>query len=160
MTVQPGDEAPNFTAKVTDGENVDDFELEEVLGEGPVVLGFFPFAFTEVCENQMVDLKNRLEALEAEGAEVFGVSVDSPFALQRFHEDNGFGFSIISDYNREAVEAFGLTYDQLMGLEEPAKRATVVLDADGEVVWTWTTDDPGTKPDVQEIEDVVAKASA
>jgi peroxiredoxin len=157
MTVQAGDETPDFEAKVTDGDSVDDFRLADELGDGPVVLGFFPFAFTEVCENQMIDLKENLAALEDEGATVFGVSVDSPFALQRFHEDNGFGFPLVSDYNREAVEALGLTYDQLMGLEEPAKRSTLVLDDEGTVAWAWTTDDPGTKPDVAEIEGVVRK---
>lgn len=157
MTIQPGDEAPNFTAKVTDGEDVDAFELADVLGDGPVVIGFFPLAFTSVCENQMVDLKENLEALQSEGATVFGLSVDSPFALQRFHQDNGFGFELISDYNREAVEAFGLFYEDLMGLEKPAKRATVILNGDGEVAWSWSTDDPGQKPDIEEIKGVVGK---
>lgn len=158
MTIQPGDSAPDFEAKVTDGESVDDFQLSEAIGDGPTVIGFFPFAFTSVCENQMVDLKENLEALQEEGANVFGLSVDSPFSLQRFHQDNDFGFAIISDYNREAVEAFGLFYDELMGLEQPAKRSTVVIDEDGEVVWTWSTDDPGQKPDIEEIKGVVRKA--
>lgn len=160
MTIQPGDAAPDFTAKVTDGEDVDEFALADAIGDGPVVIGFFPLAFTSVCENQMTDLKENLETLQSEGATVFGLSVDSPFALQRFHQDNGFGFPLISDYNRDAVEAFGLFYEDLMGLEKPAKRATVVINDDGEVAWTWSTDDPGQKPEVDEIAQVVRKVSA
>lgn len=160
MTIQPGDQAPNFTAKVTDGETVDEFELSEHLGDGPVVIGFFPLAFTSVCENQMTDLKENLETLQAEGATVFGLSVDSPFALQAFHQENNFGFPLISDYNREAVDAFGLFYEDLMGLEKPAKRSTVILNENGDVAWTWTTDDPGQKPDIETVKSVVQKVAA
>ncbi len=157
MTVNPGDRAPSFSAKVTDGQAVADFELEQALGDGPVVFGFFPFAFTEVCEDQMADLRDSLEAFKDEGATVFGLSTDSPFSLQVFHQEHGFGFPLISDYNREAVESFGLFYDELMGLEKPAKRATVVLDAEGTVAWTWTTDDPEQKPEIDEIRSIVRK---
>lgn len=160
MTIQPGDQAPNFTAKVTDGDNVDDFELSDETGEAPLVIGFFPFAFTEVCENQMIDLKENLETLQAEGARVFGLSADSPFSLQVFHEKNDFGFPLISDYNREAVDAFGLFYEELMGLEKPAKRSTVIIDTDGTVAWTWSTDDPGQKPDIEEIKGVLSKVQS
>lgn len=157
MTISPGDEAPNFTAKVTDGDDVDDFELEDAIGDGPTVIGFFPFAFTGVCESQMSDLRDNLSELESEGADVYGLSVSSPFALEAWCKENEFGFPLIADWNREAVEAFGFEYEEMMGLERPAQRAAVVVNSQGEVEWTWTTEDPGDKPNVDEIENVVRK---
>ncbi|PSG97296.1 peroxiredoxin [Thermoplasmatales archaeon SW_10_69_26] len=158
-TIAPGEEAPNFTAKVTDGQDVDDFELAEEIGDGPVVIGFFPFAFTGVCENQMADLRDNLEDFEDAGASVYGASVASPFALQTWADENGFGFDLIADWNREATEAFGLEYDEMMGLERPAQRATVIIGSDGNVEWVWSTDDPGQKPDVDEVLGAVRKVN-
>ncbi|MDX1610915.1 MAG: redoxin domain-containing protein [Candidatus Thermoplasmatota archaeon] len=158
MTLNIGDKAPNFTALVTDGEDIEEFELENELGDGPVVLGFFPFAFTGTCEEQMCDLRDNLTELEQSGAKTFGLSVDSPFTLKVFHQQHDFGFPLVSDFNREAVEAYGLQYgDLIMGLEGPAKRACLVLDSDGTIIWSWSTDDPGQKPDIREIQGIVAK---
>lgn len=157
MTVSPGDEAPNFEAKVTDGDEIDDFQLSEALGDGPVVIGVFPFAFTGVCESQMSDLRDNLDDLEAEGASVYGLSVSSPFALEAWCDENAFGFPLIADWNREAVEAFGFEYEEMMGLERPAQRGAVVINSDGRVEWSWSTQDPGEKPDIEEIKGVVAK---
>ncbi len=156
-TVTPGDEAPNFAAKVTDGENVEEFELAEAIGDGPTVIGFFPFAFTGTCESQMADLRENLDELESQGATVFGLSVSSPFALQQWAAQEAFGFELIADWNREATEAFGFEYEELGGLERPAQRAAVILGSDGTVEWTWSTEDPGQKPDIDEILGAVQK---
>lgn len=155
--ITPGDEAPDFTAKVTDGEDVEEFQLSEVVGDGPVVIGFFPFAFTGVCGTQMAELDENLDELEAEDASVYGLSVSSPFALQAWTDENDFGFELIADWNREATQAFGFRYDEMMGLETPAQRATAIISSEGTVEWTWSTDDPGQKPDVEEILGAVRK---
>jgi peroxiredoxin len=149
--IAPGDEAPDFTAKVTDGDDVEDFSLSEALGDGPTVIGFFPFAFTGVCESQVADLNENLVELEDAGADVYALSVSSPFALQAWADENGFEVPLVADWNREAVAAFGFLYDEMMGLEQPAQRATAIISSEGTVEWTWTTDDPGQKPDVDEI---------
>lgn len=158
-TVSPGDDAPNFEAKVTDGEDVEDFELTEALGDGPTVIGFFPFAFTGVCGTQMAELNENLDEFEAEGADVYGLSVSSPFALQQWAEEAGFEFDLIADWNREATEAFGFEYDEMMGLERPAQRATAIISSEGTVEWTWSTDDPGEKPPIDEILGAVRKVN-
>jgi peroxiredoxin len=157
MTVASGDKAPNFKAKVAHGEDVDDFELDNEIGDGPIVIGFFPFAFTGVCESQMIDLQENLDDLEAEGADVYGLSVSSPFALGAWADAHDFDFPLIADWNREAVEAFGLEYDEMMGLERPAQRGAVIINSEGDVEWTWSTKDPGQKPDIDEILGAVRK---
>jgi len=155
--VTPGDTAPDFEAKVTDVEDVEDFTLSENLGDGPVVIGFFPFAFTGVCGQQMGDLRDNLDELTDEGATVYGLSVSSPFALQEWANQNEFDFELIADWNREATEAFGFEYDEMMGLQRPAQRAAVIINSEGDVEWTWSTKDPGQKPDIDEILGAVRK---
>lgn len=161
MTVQPGEAAPGFHAQVTDGREVHGFTLAEHLGEGaPIVLAFFPFAFTSVCEEQLLDLKRNLDALQEHDALVFGLSVDSPFTLRAYHQEHAFGFPLISDFNRQATEAYDLEHESLLGLDRPAKRATIVIAPDGTIAWAWITDDPEEKPSIDEILSVVRMTKA
>lgn len=157
MPLNPGDQAPNFTGKQVTAEELDEFELAEEIGDGPVVLGFFPFAFTGGCQKQMCDLRDNLAELEAAGAKAFGVSADSPFSLQAWHEANGFGFPLVSDFNGEGLEAFGVADDTILGLQHHAQRSCFILDDDGNVAWSWTTEDPSVTPDIEEIQQVVEK---
>lgn len=152
MTIEPGQPAPCFQAQVTDGHDVRPFDLEEALQqEAPIVLAFFPFAFTSVCREQLLDLKANLGALEDQGALVFGISVDSPYALRAYHRQHGFGYPLISDFNREAIDAYGLAHERLLGLDRPAKRATIVIAPDGTIALAWITQDPEEKPSIEEI---------
>ncbi len=156
MTVTPGEPAPNFTAMQVTADELDEFELADEIGDGPLVLGFFPFAFTGGCQQQMCDLRDNLAELEAAGAKAFGISGDTPFSLQVWHEENGFGFPLVSDLDREGIEAFGVADDTILGLPH-AQRACFILDNDGNVAWSWTTEDPSVTPDIEEIQQVLQK---
>lgn len=156
MTLTTGETAPTFRALATDGEGVTIFDLEEEIGDGPIVLGFFPFAFTGGCKAQMCDLRDNLAELDQVGAKAFGISVDSPFALKVWHNENGFNFPLVSDHDLEAIEAFGVRDDVILGMDH-AQRACFVLDNDGTVAWSWSTEDPSVTPDIEEIKGVVAK---
>ncbi len=160
MRVQIGDPAPRFEAQVTDGKNIQAFTMEHELAKNvPIVLAFFPFAFTGVCETQLLDLTRRIDALDEANARVFGVSVDSPFTLRTYHTELALEFPLISDFNREAIEAYDLAHDRLLGLQHPSKRATVIINPQGTIAWTWTTDDPEEKPRIDAIVQAVRKAN-
>jgi peroxiredoxin len=81
--VSTGDTAPTFTATYR-GSDHETLDLESYLGDGPVVLAFFPGAFTPPCTNEMVALQEHLDRFEDAGATVFGVSADSAFSLGAF----------------------------------------------------------------------------
>jgi peroxiredoxin len=153
-----GDTAPTFAATVGTSDH-EPFALDEHLGDGPVVLAFFPGAFTPPCTNEMTALQERIAELEDAGATVFGVSADSAFSLGAFREEHGIGFDLVSDMDREAIEAYDLEIDiPELGLHGIANRAVFVIDDAGTVTYSWVADDPTTEPDYDELVEAVRSA--
>ena len=137
----------------------EDFDLADHVGDGPVVLAFFPGAFTPPCTNEMVALQEHLGAFEAAGATVFGVSADSPFSQGAFREEHGIEFDLVSDTAGEVIREYGLEMDiPDLGLYGVADRAVFVLDDEGTVTYSWVADDPTNEPDYEELLDAVESA--
>ncbi len=137
----------------------EDFDLADHVGDGPVVLAFFPGAFTPPCTNEMVALQEHLDAFEAAGATVFGVSADSPFSQGAFREEHGIEFDLVSDTAGEVIREYGLEMDiPDLGLYGVADRAVFVLDDEGTVTYSWVADDPTNEPDYEELLDAVESA--
>lgn len=156
--VDVGDTAPDFTAPLANGD-IEEFTLTERLEEAPIVLAFFPGAFTEVCTHEMEAFQDRLDRFEEMDATVYGVSVDSPFSLNEFRDQLGLEFGLLSDMNREVVTAYDATVDFTpLGIEDLADRAVFVIDADGEVAYRWIAENPTYEPDYEEVEAAAAEA--
>ena len=156
--VSTGDSAPDISATVANGE-VESFELSDHFGDGPVVLAFFPGAFTPPCSNEMVALQEHLADFEAAGATILGVSADSAFSQNAFREEHGLEFSLVSDMDRDAIEDYGVRIDiGDLGLMGVANRSVFVVDDGGEVVYSWVADDPTNEPDYEELLDAVESA--
>jgi peroxiredoxin len=148
---EEGDTAPTFTATRGTSEH-ESFSLEDHLGDGPVVLAFFPGAFTPPCTNEMVALQKHLTAFQDAGATVFGVSADSPFSQGAFREEHGIEFDLISDMAGDAIRTYDLEIDiEDLGLHGIANRAVFVLNGDGTVSYSWVADDPTNEPDYDEL---------
>jgi peroxiredoxin len=153
-----GDTAPTFDATLGTADH-EDFSLTDHLGDGPVVLAFFPGAFTPPCTNEMVALQEHLDEFEAAGATVLGVSADSPFSQGAFRDEHGLEFDLVSDTAGDAIRAYDLEMDLPdLGLYGVANRAVFVLDGDGEVTHSWVADDPTNEPDYGELLDAVRAA--
>lgn len=90
-------------------------------------------------------------------AQVVGISVDSPFAQKAFADAHGLNFRLLSDFNREAVRAFGVEDPDFAGglLPGVAMRSVFVLDSDGVVRYRWVAPSQGTEPDYAEVETAV-----
>jgi len=129
--VSTGDTAPTFTATYR-GSDHETFDLEEHLGDGPVVLAFFPGAFTPPCTNEMVALQEHIGRFEDAGATVFGISADSAYDLELALPD--------------------------LGLHGIVNRAVFVGDEAGTVTYTWVADDPINEPDYDELVEAVEAA--
>lgn len=150
-----GDKAPDFQLLDTDLKRR---SLSELLSKGRhVVLAFFPGAFTSVCTREMCAFRDRMARLGGLDAEVVGISVDSPFALKAFKEANMLNFTLLSDFNREVVERYGVVLQDLLGLglRRLAKRAVFIIDPRGVVVYKWVSEDPRVEPDYDELERVL-----
>jgi peroxiredoxin len=149
--VSEGDTAPAIAATYK-GSDHESFELDAHLGDGPVVLAFFPGAFTPPCTNEMVALQEHFDRFEDAGATIFGVSADSAFAQEAFAEEHDLGFDLVSDTSGEAIEAYGLSMDiPDLGMYGVANRAVFVLDEGGTVTYRWIAEEPSNEPDYDEL---------
>ena len=153
--VTEGDTAPTFTATLGTSDH-EPFDLAEHLGDGPVVLAFFPGAFTPPCTNEMVAFEERREHLEDAGGSLFGISADSAFSQGAFREEYGIEFDLVSDMAGDAIRAYDLEIDiPELGLFGIANRAVFVLDEEGTVVYEWVADDPTNEPDYRAVLDAI-----
>lgn len=148
MTLQVGDTAPDFTLKNTDLEDV---SLASFRGQNNVLVLFVPLAFTSVCTEELCDISAGLSAYQGVGAQVLGISVDSPFSLKAWAEKEGISLPLLSDFNREVAAAFGAQYDELLGFKGVAKRSAFVIDKEGTVRYASVSDDPKVLPDFAAI---------
>ncbi|QPV63846.1 redoxin domain-containing protein [Halosimplex litoreum] len=156
--VSTGESAPTFTATLGTSDH-EDFDLADHVGDGPIVLAFFPGAFTPPCTNEMVAFQERLDDFRGAGAKLFGVSADSPFAQGAFREEHGIEFDLISDMDGDTIREYGLEMDiPDLGLYGNANRAVFVVDEEGTVVFDWVADEPADEPDYDAVLDAVESA--
>lgn len=160
--IADGDSAPDFTAPLAHGDDeIGSFTLSDRLDEAPLVLAFFPGAFTSTCSHEMNTFQARLSAFEDADATVYGVSVDSPFALNAFRERLGLEYGLISDANREMIDDYGVSMEwEEYGLNDFSKRAVFVVDGDGDVTYSWVREDTKTEPDYDEVLEAADAATA
>ena len=92
-----------------------------------------------------------MEQYEALNAQVFGISVDLPFAQEAFANSAGIQFPLLSDFNKEASTAYDVLYDEIIGLKGISKRSAFVIDLDGTIVYSSSSDDPKVVPSFDEI---------
>ena len=144
-----GEKAPNFTLKNTSKEEV---SLSDYQGE-TVILAFYPGAFTGVCDKEMCSLQDNLSELNAVGAKVIGISVDSPWANGAFARKYEIEFELLSDLDREVIDSYDTKFVGLGGLEGyvSANRAIVIVEPKGFVKYRWVAENPGVEPDYQQI---------
>ncbi|RYF99790.1 MAG: redoxin domain-containing protein, partial [Chitinophagaceae bacterium] len=93
MSLQKGDQAPSFSLYNTGKKLV---TLEEQKGKN-VLLLFFPLAFTSVCTAELCGVRDNIAVYDSANAVVFGISVDSPYTLAKFREEQGLNFELLSD---------------------------------------------------------------
>ena len=144
-----GEKAPDFTLKNTSKEEV---SLSDYQGE-TVILAFYPGAFTGVCDKEMCSLQDNLSELNAVGARVIGISVDSPWANGEFARKYEIEFELLSDLDREVIDSYDTKFVGLGGLEGyvSANRAIVIVEPKGFIKYRWVAENPGVEPDYQQI---------
>ncbi|HEY8284207.1 MAG TPA: peroxiredoxin [Chloroflexota bacterium] len=134
--------------------------VRDLLGQ-PLVLAFFPAAFTSVCTTEMCTFRDSLAQFNTLNAKVYGISIDLPYALQAFGEKNNLSFPLLSDMEREAIRAFDVVWPLLGGMvKEVASRAVFVLDPDGNIVYRWVGESPANEPPYPEVVKAVESLAA
>ena len=153
MSVDVGSKAPDFTLPDQDRQPV---TLSEQLKKGPVVLAFFPGAFSGTCTTEMCTFRDSSSELNNVGASVVGVSTDTFFALKAWADQQTFTFPLLSDYNREVLPKYGVVNPDMIGLKNIARRAVFVIDRNGVVKYREVLDDARNEPDYAKVKQAVA----
>lgn len=151
MALDVGSVAPDFTLTNQDREPV---TLSAQRGE-PVVLAFFPAAFSSVCAKELCTFRDRLSTLNTAKAKVFGVSVDTFFTLKAFQADQGLTFPLLSDFNKDVIHLYGVFNPDMIGLKGIAKRAVFVVDAKGTIRHKEVLEDARNEPNYDAVFDVL-----
>ncbi|HVH28503.1 MAG TPA: peroxiredoxin [Vicinamibacterales bacterium] len=152
MAVEVGSTAPDFTLPNQDREPV---TLSTQRGR-PVVLAFFPAAFSSVCQKELCTFRDSLAQLNKVNAQVYGISVDTFFALKAFADQQHLPFPLLSDFNKQVIREYGVFNEDMIGLKGIAKRAVFVLDKAGIVRYREVLEDGRLEPDYQQIYGSVA----
>ena len=127
--------------------------LTELTKQGPVILAFFPFAFSGVCDKEMCTFRDGFGPLQGAGAQLVGISVDSAYSLKAFAQTYNLQFLLLSDFNKKVAKLYGVLQDRWVGLgyKGVAKRAVMVVDQQKKLRYRWVTEDPSEEPPYTEI---------
>ncbi len=147
MFVDVGMTAPDFTLLNQDRVPV---SLGAQRGQ-PVVLAFFPAAFSATCVEDMCTLRDQFGALSTARAKVFGISVDTFFALKAFQAAERLPFPLLCDFNKQVIHDYGVFNEDMIGLHGIAKRAVFVLDREGVVRHREVLEDARLLPDYAKV---------
>lgn len=153
MSIAIGTKAPAFSLNDTEKKKV---TLEDFKGQNLVIL-FFPLAFTSVCTAELCSVRDTLATYNSLNTAVVGISVDSPFTLGKFKAEQNLNFPLLSDFNKEASQAYGAYYDNfVLDLKGVSKRAAFVVDKEGIVKYAQVLESAGDLPDFEAIKKTLA----
>jgi len=154
MAVEVGAQAPDFTLNDYNRQAV---TLSSFRGDKPVLLVFYPFAFSGICTGELCQLRDEFGDYEGKGVQVLGVSVDTPFSLKAWAEQQGYQFPLLSDFwpHGEVAKLYGV-FNEGAGL---AVRGTFLIDTEG-VVRFAEVNQPGEARDQEAWKKAVAELAA
>jgi glutaredoxin-dependent peroxiredoxin len=155
MALSIGTKAPDFSLSSKSSDGIRLVKLSDNFGKQNSVLLFFPMAFTSVCTTELCQTSSELAAYEVNAA-VYGISGDSPFALEVWAEKEGIEVPLLSDYEHLVAKAYGVAYESFLpGRNLPmggvAKRSAFVIDRKGVIQYAECSDDPKQLPDFKAI---------
>jgi peroxiredoxin len=153
MTVEVGGTAPDFTLPDYNKEQV---SLSDFQGTKNVLLVFYPFAFSGICQGELCQVRDDLSEFQNDDVQVLGVSVDSPFALKAWSEQQNYTFPLLSDFwpHGAVAKAYGV-FNEAAGM---ANRGTFLIDKTG-VVRFAEVNQPGAARDQQVWKKALAELS-
>ncbi len=144
MSLQKGDKAPSFKLFDTDKKEV---SLSDFAGKN-LIVHFFPAAFTGVCTTQLCTVRDAISMYHNDQCDVVAISVDGVFTLAKFKELQNLNFTLLSDFNKEAIASFGVTLENFAcGMKNVSKRAVFLIDGNGIIQYAEVTPTPGDMPD-------------
>ena len=154
MPIKVGEKAPSFTLRNSATEEV---SLSDYKEKNVVVL-FFPLAFTGVCTTELCEIRDSIADYNNMDTEVVAISVDSPFTLAKFKEEQGYNFLLLSDFNKEVSRAYGSLYeDFVLDMKGVSKRSAFVIDKEGTIKYVEVLENAADIPNFEAVKDALAE---
>ncbi len=154
MVLKVGDKAPSFMLK---DSGLNDVDISSSSDQNTVLL-FFPLAYTSVCTTELCTMRDELSDYNDLNARVIAISVDSPFTLAKFKEDNNLNFTLLSDFNKEVSRAYDAIYEDFVaGMKGVSKRAAFVIDKNGVIKYAEVLENAGNLPNFEAVRKALAK---
>jgi len=159
MVLRLGQKVPEFSLPDADRKTR---TLGEFTKQGNVILAFFPFAFSGVCDKEMCTFRDGFGNLQQAGVQLVGISVDSSFALKAFAQTYNLQFPLLSDFNKKVTKLYGVLQDPwgAIGYKGVAKRSVMIVDKRGMLRYRWVTDVPSDEPPYGEVMKAAQKLAA
>ncbi|MGY1913995.1 peroxiredoxin [Blastococcus sp. SYSU DS0973] len=153
MSLSVGDRAPEFTLPDQDKQVV---SLADLRGT-PVLLVFYPFAFSGICTDELCQLRDELTSYTDAGVKVLAISTDPVFSLKAFKAQENLEFPLLSDFwpHGTVAQAYGV-FNEKAGM---AVRGTFLVDAEGVIAFT-EVNAPGDARQQSGWKDAVAKLAS
>jgi peroxiredoxin len=152
MSISTGQTAPDFKLPDTDKQL---HTLKQYRGKN-VLLLFFPFAFTGTCTKELCGVRDDIARYANANAEVLGISIDTHFTLKKYKAEQELPFPLLSDFNKEAIYAYDVAYDEFILMKGVAKRAAFLIDKEGIVRYAEVLENASEIPDFAAINEVLA----
>lgn len=161
MALAVGTQAPDFTLSTITADGPKLISLADHKGKN-VVLMFFPMAFTGVCTTEFCTLTEGLDEYTNLNAEVIGISGDNPFAQANWAEKEGIKVTLLADYEHDVTKAYDVSYDAFLPdknlpMGGVPKRSAFIIDKDGVIQYSESSDSPGDLPNFDAIKAKLAE---
>src|SRR6266700_5808588 len=154
------DKAPDFSARGSLAGKEFNFSLQDALKKGPVVVYFYPSAYTKGCDLEAHTFSQEKDKFDAAGATIIGVSADSVARLDRFSADPEFcagKFPVASDADKKIATSYNLATNAAKAGMTDVKgdaidhdfieRVTFVIGKDHKIIAAFSSKDDGLSPD-------------
>ena len=152
MALEPGTDAPDFTLKDQDGNEV---TLSSFRGDKSVALVFYPFSFSGICRGELCELRDDLSQYESSDVQLLAISCDSKQVQKAWADAEGYQFPVLSDHwpHGQVAKAYGV-FNEDVGC---AMRATFLVDTEGKIVDAFESGGIGAAREGDRYEEALAK---
>lgn len=152
MPLNIGDTAPDFTLFNTEKQAI---TLSSYQGKNVVIL-FFPLAFTSTCTAELCGVRDDISNYGKMDAEILAMSVDSPFTLGKFKEEQGLNFNLLSDFNKNVSQAYDSLYESfVLDMKGVSKRSAFLVDRQGVVRYAEVLEKASDVPNLDALKEIL-----
>ena len=143
MAPKIGQAAPDFTLPSTSGQKV---RLSDLRGQ-PVMLAFFPLAFSSTCTEEFCTMRDDYSAFAGRKVKVLPISVDHTYSLKEYVAKYSLPVEMLSDWHREVSKQYGVFIPE----RNYANRAYFLIDGKGVLRWSHVEENPGQRRENKEL---------